>query len=199
MYSLGMIILEVFTSYPPFYNTSHDISLVMTICNGHKPEIKCEISQLLKDLMEKCWNNEPRDCPTAEEFKTQLGKYLNYYDEDNEELEEQIEAANELNKNFIQYDPSKIHPEAIYTSRLLPKLTMPRYDTFNSRQLDFKIPDYLASNDHTGDPNKKFSKCIFQHGEFSQTIQGLLPNVTFLKLAATPFIRKFFITKTFEV
>ncbi|RHZ43233.1 hypothetical protein Glove_819000g2 [Diversispora epigaea] len=145
MYSLGMIMLEVFTSYPPFYNIPHDISLVMAICNGRKPEIVCEVPQLLKDLMEKCWNNEPRVRPTAEEFKTQLSKYLNHYDEDNDELEEQIEIANRLNKNFIRYNSSKMHPKAIYTSRLLPKPTIPRYDTFTSRQFDFKIPNNIGN------------------------------------------------------
>ncbi|RHZ84248.1 hypothetical protein Glove_84g107 [Diversispora epigaea] len=146
MYSLGMITLEVFTSYPPFYNAPHDINLIMAICNGHKPEIKCEVPQLLKDLMEKCWNNEPRIRPTAKEFKTQLSKYLNHYDENNDELEEQIEIANELNKNFIEYNSSKMHPEAIYTSRLLPKLTMHEYDTFNSKQFGLKIPDNLENS-----------------------------------------------------
>ncbi|RHZ85631.1 hypothetical protein Glove_63g7 [Diversispora epigaea] len=135
MYSLGMIMLEVFTSYPPFYNIPHDISLLTSICNGLKPGIKCEVPQLLKGLMEKCWNIEPRDRPTAEELKIQLSKYLNYNDEDNDELDEQIKAVNEFNKDFIQYDPSEMHPEAIYTSRLLPKLTMPEYDIFDSRQL----------------------------------------------------------------
>ncbi|RHZ82042.1 hypothetical protein Glove_114g10 [Diversispora epigaea] len=145
MYSLGMIMLEVFTSYPPFYNIPHDISLFTSICNGLKPEIKCEVPQLLKDLMEKCWNVEPRVRPTAEELKTQLSKYLNHYDEDNDELKEQIEAANELNKDFIQYDPSKMHPEAIYTSRLFPKPTIPKYDTFTSRQFDFEIPNNIGN------------------------------------------------------
>ncbi|RHZ85681.1 hypothetical protein Glove_63g25 [Diversispora epigaea] len=144
MYSLGMIMLEVFTSYPPFYNIPHDISLLTSICNGLKPEIKCEVPQSLKDLMEKCWNIEPQDRPTAEELKTQLSKYLNYNDEDNDELEEQIEAANELNKDFIQYDPSEMHPEAVYTSRLFSTLPMPEYDTFNSRQVDLNIPDNLV-------------------------------------------------------
>ncbi|RHZ87132.1 hypothetical protein Glove_40g76 [Diversispora epigaea] len=41
----------VFTSYSPYYNVPHDANLVMGICKGLKPEIKCEIPQLLKDLM----------------------------------------------------------------------------------------------------------------------------------------------------
>ena len=54
IYSLGMIMLEMFTSYPPYYNISHDEKLAILICKGNKPEIKHEIPQLLKELMEKC-------------------------------------------------------------------------------------------------------------------------------------------------
>ncbi|RHZ87158.1 hypothetical protein Glove_40g180 [Diversispora epigaea] len=46
-----ILLPEVFTSYPPYYNVPHDANLVMDICKGLKPEIKCEIPQLLKDLM----------------------------------------------------------------------------------------------------------------------------------------------------
>ncbi|RHZ82020.1 hypothetical protein Glove_114g21 [Diversispora epigaea] len=167
MYSLGMIMLEVFTSYPPFYNIPHDISLVMAICNGRKPEIKCEVPQLLKDLMEKCWNNEPRIRPTAEEFKTQLSKYLDHYNEANDELKEQIEIANDLNKTFIEYDPSKMHLEAIYTSRLFPKLTMPEYDTFNSKQIVLRIPDDIASD--LGTIHESNKESINKANEIEQT------------------------------
>ncbi|RHZ87144.1 hypothetical protein Glove_40g172 [Diversispora epigaea] len=59
IYSFSIIMLEVFTSYPPYYNVPHDANLVMDICKGLKPVIKCEIPQLLKDLMGKCWDSDP--------------------------------------------------------------------------------------------------------------------------------------------
>ncbi|RHZ78325.1 hypothetical protein Glove_166g227 [Diversispora epigaea] len=108
VYSFGMIMLEVFTSYPPYYNTPHDINLVMSICKGQKPEIKIEIPQLLKDLMERC----------------------------NDELNKQIKEIEELNKNFIQYNPNEVHPQAKYTSRPLPAFDR----TSNSRQIFMTLP-----------------------------------------------------------
>ncbi|RHZ85940.1 hypothetical protein Glove_58g112 [Diversispora epigaea] len=124
IYSFGMIMYEVFTSYPPYYNVSHDKKLVISICNGHKPEIMCEIPQLLKDLMEKCWNIVPSNRPKAIELKSHLRKYY-----ENSEINKQTEKANEankLNKNFIQYSPKITHPQAIYT---------------NTTQWDFEIPE----------------------------------------------------------
>ncbi|RHZ88318.1 hypothetical protein Glove_23g151 [Diversispora epigaea] len=129
IYSFGMIMYEVFTSYPPYYNISHDENLVISICEGQKPEIMCEIPQLFKDLMEKCWNTDPSNRPKVIELKFQLGKYSN---DDNNEIERQIEKANEankLNKNFIQYDSKITHPQAIYKSRHLPFLKPKKIET----------------------------------------------------------------------
>jgi serine/threonine protein kinase len=131
IYSFGMVMLEVLTSYPPYYNIPHNENLAMGICEGLKPEIKCEIPQFLKEIMEKCWNFEPFDRPTAKELKTQLDKYTS--NDDNDEIRKhvnkQVNAANKSNKNFIQYNPNEMHPEAIYTSRHLPFLKSKKFET----------------------------------------------------------------------
>ncbi|RHZ84557.1 hypothetical protein Glove_79g139 [Diversispora epigaea] len=138
IYSFGMVMLEVLTSYPPYYNIPHNENLAMDICKGLKPEIKCEIPQFFKEIMEKCWNFEPLNRPTAKELGSQFLKYFF-----SGEIRKQVKAANKSNKNFIKYDPKEMHPEAIYTSRLIPKTTIPEYDTFNSRQQLFSIPDNI--------------------------------------------------------
>src|SRR6185436_2170823 len=46
IYSFGMVMFEVLTSYPPYYNISHNANLLIKICEGHKPEIKCEIPRI---------------------------------------------------------------------------------------------------------------------------------------------------------
>ncbi|RHZ83439.1 hypothetical protein Glove_94g17 [Diversispora epigaea] len=114
IYSFGMIMFEVFTSYPPYYNTPHDINLIMSIYNGQKPEIKCKIPQLLKDLMERCLDSEPYNRPTAKRLETQLNEY---YLKGNNELNKQIRDIEKSNENFIQYNPNEVHPQAKYTSR----------------------------------------------------------------------------------
>ncbi|RHZ84593.1 hypothetical protein Glove_79g42 [Diversispora epigaea] len=111
IYSFGMVMLEVLTSYPPYYNIPHNANLVMNIFKGLKPEIKCEIPQSLKEIMENCWNFEPLNRPTATKLKYLLNKFRYFYD-----------GNFELNKNFIHYDPTEMHPEAIYTSRLISSL-----------------------------------------------------------------------------
>ncbi|RHZ69975.1 hypothetical protein Glove_276g24 [Diversispora epigaea] len=140
IYSFGMIMYEVFTSYPPYYNMPHDENLVFSICEGQKPEIKCEIPQLLKDLMEKCWDTDPSNRPKAIELKSYLKYYLN-----NSEINEQTKKANEankLNKNFIQYNPKITHPQAIYISRHLPFLKSKKVE-HDTKQWDLKITENI--------------------------------------------------------
>ncbi|RHZ77114.1 hypothetical protein Glove_185g72 [Diversispora epigaea] len=82
IYSFDMVMLEVLTSYSPYYNISHDVNLAMKICEG--------------------------------------------------EIKKQVKAANKFNKNFIKYNPNKMHPEAIYT---------------NSKQQFFSITDNIIVED----------------------------------------------------
>ncbi|RHZ88206.1 hypothetical protein Glove_25g25 [Diversispora epigaea] len=142
IYSFGMVMLEVLTSYPPYYNIPHNENLAMGICEGLKPEIKCEIPQFLKEIMEKCWNFEPLNRPTAEELGSQLGKYdYRCNNEIRKQVNNQINVANKSNKNFIQYDPNVKHSEAIYTSRHLPFVKSKKFETHDTKQCNFVIPD----------------------------------------------------------
>ncbi|RHZ76575.1 hypothetical protein Glove_196g29 [Diversispora epigaea] len=96
--------------------------------------------------MEKCWNFEPFKRPTAKELLFQLNEYFND-NEIKEQVKKQIKAVLKSNKDFIKYDPNEMHPEAIYTSRLIPNVAIPKYDTFNSRQKFFSIPDNIIVED----------------------------------------------------
>jgi serine/threonine protein kinase len=125
IYSFGMIMLEILTSYPPYYNISHDVNLIMKICNGYKPEIKCEIPQILKDMMEECWNINPQNRPTAKNLRIQFKKFFKANNEKTKELKKQMKTVDKLNKNFILYDINKMHSEAIYQSRNISKLINP--------------------------------------------------------------------------
>ncbi|RHZ82890.1 hypothetical protein Glove_103g77 [Diversispora epigaea] len=141
IYTFGMVMLEVLTSYQPFYNIPHDATLAKDICEGLKPEIKCEIPKFLKEIMEKCWNFEPLNRPTAEELKSQLEKYISKDNEIKKQVNKQINDANKSNKNSIQYDPNEMHPEAIYTSRHLPFVKSKKFETLKTKQWEFVIPD----------------------------------------------------------
>ncbi|RHZ79166.1 hypothetical protein Glove_151g70 [Diversispora epigaea] len=149
IYSFGMIMLEVLTSYPPYYNIPHNENLAMSICEGLEPEIKCEIPQFLKEIMKKCWSFEPLNRPTAKELKSQLESYNDKNNiEIRNQVNKQVNAANQSNENFIKYNQNEIHPEAIYTSRHLSflKTKKVKVTTHDTKQWDFEIPDDITLN-----------------------------------------------------
>ena len=61
-----------------------------------------------------------------------FSQFLKYFNdgEIKKQVKKQIKVAKKSNKEFIKYDPNEMHPEAIYTSRLISKLTIPECDAF---------------------------------------------------------------------
>ncbi|RIB08673.1 hypothetical protein C2G38_1877524, partial [Gigaspora rosea] len=72
IYFFGIIMSEVFTRYSPYYDIPHDKDLATCICLGYRPKIRCEVPQLLLDLMNKCLDAEPKNRPTARELASIL-------------------------------------------------------------------------------------------------------------------------------
>ncbi|KAG9298479.1 hypothetical protein G9A89_003947 [Geosiphon pyriformis] len=131
IYSLGMLLWELATGISPFHDCSHDGILITAILDGKRPEI---ISPLIPvcyiQLIEKCWDNDPSNRPTAEEVKKRLneiiGMYEAYDDEftnESPEILQFLESDKLLkemsNTHQIKKNSQTIHPGAVYTSRLL--------------------------------------------------------------------------------
>ncbi|RIB20079.1 kinase-like domain-containing protein [Gigaspora rosea] len=54
IYSLGIIMLEILTGYPPYHNIPHNAYLGIQISTGLRPKIHCNIPKLLMDIIERC-------------------------------------------------------------------------------------------------------------------------------------------------
>src|ERR1051325_6549931 len=79
IYSLGIIINEIITVVPPFNDQPHDIFLALDICRGLRPTIRIETPGSLKELIERCWDANPENRPTAEEILNTLSRNLYVY------------------------------------------------------------------------------------------------------------------------
>ncbi|RIA96075.1 kinase-like domain-containing protein, partial [Glomus cerebriforme] len=66
IYSLGIIINEIISTIPPFYNQSHDFYLALDICHGLRPKICEQTPDFLKELIQQCWDANPKNRPTSE-------------------------------------------------------------------------------------------------------------------------------------
>ncbi|CAB5347940.1 unnamed protein product [Rhizophagus irregularis] len=117
IYSFGMVMYFIITGRQPFDDCAHDNNLVLQICSGIRPEIP-EIPELKSnqyiDLMKKCWDSNPDNRPNAElisnmlpNIGSEIWKAEKYFFKDYKE-------NNQL---------TTIHPQAVYTSRLLNPYT----------------------------------------------------------------------------
>src|SRR3954454_20830336 len=73
IYSFGMVMYFVATYRQPFADRAHDQDLVLSICNGIRPEItEKEAPKCYIDLVKKCWDPNPDNRPNAREIYNEL-------------------------------------------------------------------------------------------------------------------------------
>jgi serine/threonine protein kinase len=135
IYSLGVIMAELSSVKPPFYNKKHDLSLALAICNGLRPEFGKGTPEFYKKLAYKCMNANPNERPTAEELKNIFYFWNKSIKGENYEIEEFGYNAKEIKTAFEEADKEipnistsyEKNSDAVYTSRaftfsnLLPK------------------------------------------------------------------------------
>ncbi|RIA83609.1 kinase-like domain-containing protein, partial [Glomus cerebriforme] len=69
IYSFGMVMYFIATGKQPFADYAHDHYLVITICNGNRPEIDESIApKCYIDLMKRCWDSNPKNRPSTIEI-----------------------------------------------------------------------------------------------------------------------------------
>ena len=93
VYSVGMLMWEIFAGYPPFDDRAHDHWLIFDICeNGLRPPILPNMPEDYAQMMQKCWDVDPSRRPTMRE----LWGFSDY------KLKEIINSNNDIsNNNYI--------------------------------------------------------------------------------------------------
>ncbi|RHZ78542.1 hypothetical protein Glove_162g61 [Diversispora epigaea] len=153
IYGFAMIMFEILTGIPPFYNIPHDKDLALKICNGYRPEIPSNIAipQLLVDIMKRCWDAKSKQRPTAKELFDDFNLDDKKFEES--ELYKQIEEYDRLNlknpmdsNNTNRSTSFEIHPSAIYTSRGFNFKNLPKPKNLDEN--DDKNTNELTTEDY---------------------------------------------------
>ena len=128
IYSFGVIMTELSSGKPPFYDKKHDLSLALAICNGLRPEFGKGTPEMYKKLAYKCMNANSNQRPTAKELNAIIGFWFRpFYPEIYKKEENFGYKGKEIKAMFEEADKEipnistsyKKNPDAIYTSRLL--------------------------------------------------------------------------------
>src|SRR5207248_1587799 len=117
VYSVGMLMWEIFAGHPPFDDKAHDADLTFQICEGLRPQILPGIPDDYAQMMQKCWDVDPSKRPTIRE----VWRFAH------NKLKEIHEGRIDFNNNNNNIDNGtsdsprahKKHPSAYYTSRIL--------------------------------------------------------------------------------
>ena len=136
IYSFGILMSETSTHQQPFKDQPHDIDLAFKICGGLRPSFSDNTPECYIKLAYKCTDADPEKRPTADEilkiitfWKDAIESNISSYSE------EQLDELKEIRKIFEEADkkpfnPSTItatvHPNAVYTSRLLNFTNLPQ-------------------------------------------------------------------------
>ncbi|RIA88847.1 kinase-like domain-containing protein, partial [Glomus cerebriforme] len=75
IYSLSMIMWEFTSGIPPYNNKAHDYDLILSICEGKRPEIINDIPKCYIALMERCWNSDPVKRPTIMDLENIISQW----------------------------------------------------------------------------------------------------------------------------
>ncbi len=134
IYSFGILMTEISSGKPPFYDKKHDFNLSLAICNGLRPEFGKGTPEFYKKLAYRCMNANSNMRPMIEELNDILsfwwdsndGSYQNdkkygYYGKEIKEAFE--EADKEIPDISTSY---KKDPNAIYTSRAFTFINLPK-------------------------------------------------------------------------
>ncbi|RGB41387.1 kinase-like domain-containing protein [Rhizophagus diaphanus] len=169
IYSFGVVMAELSSGRPPFYERKHSLNLALEICNGFRPEFGKGTPEIYKKLAYRCMSANPKQRPTANELHTLL-YYLYYcifeienfpYSEDDfqekfgyeiEEIKLKFKKADEEIKNISTL--YKNNSDAIYTSRAFTFNSLPK--PINSSIILSYLDDdnYQESIEHDSQLNK---------------------------------------------
>ncbi|GBB90153.1 hypothetical protein RclHR1_01700016 [Rhizophagus clarus] len=105
IYSLGMLMWEIFAEYPPFYDHSQ-LYLKYKIISDIRPPMLSKIPDKFQHMIQKCWDKDVNKRPRIEEiYKTVNEEFINVY----ENIELIQEYENKCVTEFAEI-PGLSHP-----------------------------------------------------------------------------------------
>ncbi len=124
IYSIGMLMWEIFAGHPPFDDRAHDGNLILSIMlNGTRPPLLSNMPSDYSQMMQKCWDADPSKRPT-------IGELWDLADNKLEEIYKNDSNNNDIDSSSINNDDGsnynsqqtsihKSHPLAYHKSRIL--------------------------------------------------------------------------------
>ncbi|GES75043.1 kinase-like domain-containing protein [Rhizophagus clarus] len=146
IYSIAILMWEISSGRPPFFNSEHNYYLAMNIVNGIRPNIVPGTPLEYKNLMIQCWDADPSKRPDIFTLARRMrGVNLFYQSKSNESLF-QLEENNNFRIENYTTSSSKLFTSKLHQFDNLPEprnATEEELEAFYSKPYDFYIPDNI--------------------------------------------------------
>ena len=120
VYSIGMLMWEIFAGHPPFDDMAHDPGLVLKICEeGLRPPLLSNMPIDYVQIMERCWDADSSKRPTIEEVVDFANNKLKEIYEGKIDSNNNSDVSSGSSSSSHSPQAHKKHPPAYYTSRIL--------------------------------------------------------------------------------
>ncbi|RIB28886.1 hypothetical protein C2G38_2058257 [Gigaspora rosea] len=95
-----MLMYEIATVKPPFYDQTHDSNLLFKIGKGFRPSIPDGIPMDYVQLINLCWDNEPHNRPSVEKIRDTVDYLYCETKNSQSEIGARFSDADKICKNF---------------------------------------------------------------------------------------------------
>ncbi|RGB26719.1 hypothetical protein C1646_645466 [Rhizophagus diaphanus] len=142
IYSIGIILWEISSGQPPFYNELHDVDVAMKILQGLREKPAPNIFEDYIKIYTDCWNNEPDDRPTINQVVTKLNAIISDFKQNDSIVNIQL-SSEQLLKSNIEV------PEKVINNSLHEKMSqvIQTFSKINIREIEPSISTNLIIND----------------------------------------------------
>ncbi|GBC01733.1 hypothetical protein RclHR1_04300015 [Rhizophagus clarus] len=180
IYSLGVLLWEITSGYPPFSkNSTHkDTSLTFKIINGHREKPIINTPKAYVNLYQRCWDEDPNLRPTVNEVFVILEEL---YKTIPKIMEDVIENNSDKNKQTLNNNQNNLklsyleNPLSESPSFFTPNINNDEIKHINDAT-DEIIDSYLKRNRIGWTKNFSFPKVLEEHESKSEKIFGNLIN-----------------------
>lgn len=124
VYSFSMIAYEIITGKVSFKDKEGELISPNRIIEGHRPKFTKHFTKKMKNLLSKCWSDEPSERPTFGEIFDHLSNDLTYLKEtvDEEEIHNYLKMLSSTKKNQNQNQSKEKKSKENQIEDLLSKL-----------------------------------------------------------------------------
>ncbi|EXX54221.1 polo kinase CDC5 [Rhizophagus irregularis DAOM 197198w] len=170
IYGIAMLMWEISSGQPPFFNYEHNYDLAMNIVSGIRPKIVLGTPLEYENLMKQCWDADPSKRPDIHTLWDKMSEInLFYQSQFNDQLEENNNLEWECPENYTS-NSSSLFASKLYQFDNLPEprnATEEELEAFYCKSYDFYIPDKI---DNFGKSSSQKNESILVNKDGSKNV-----------------------------